>query len=991
MRKWLVIGVAFCLLFLAGAVLWPLGSTPPRPAEPVAAPRVLPDFESIEVSSGTSEGLTLTGRVLDSGGRPVADAEVSLAASAQKTLTSVRCETCGQALLACPARESALHAWDFFEQAHGFLNARASVRTDAQGRFRFEHLAGVSFSVWARAPGFGAAMRERAAPGEPVELFLPAARRLTGQVVDDAGRGVAGARVHAVSRKVPLPSEAVTGPEGTFTLEGLGEGPFYVLASARGFLPAVAPLVEAGAREVRLRLEPARTLEVHVTREGQPAEATVRLEADHLARAAKTEGGVVRFDNLYPDSLVVSAEAGLYGAAPRGLTLGERLTQVTLELEEAGTLMVTVVDDTGQPVPSPRLALRTTRGNDAIQTQKPATGALVQFGPLAVGDYVLEGKAPGFHDAQLPAHVKPGETALELEMARATVVAGHVLDQYGRPAPNVSVLVQPTGDTVLADAEGHFSIAVPSPGLYELHAHHSEWGGGQVKVTAPTEDAKLELEPRAALEVTVMAEGRRVEGADVVLWVENQGIFRSDSPSGSDGVVPMRGLPPGSYSLVATHPDYVASERQSVRVEDGQTQRVTVTLESGAALSGDVVDTEGQPVSGASVSVLPRVSEPVTTDARGHFEMRALKAGRPYLVEARHANYDQRERVQGEPGGPPLRLTMTARPTFRGRVVEEDGQPVRRYRLDEHEVSSADGRFELPLAAAGDRLIVSVEAQGHEPLMVDKPAEPRDLGDLVLKKAPVVTGLVREEGAGPVADAVVGCDACEDSVMTGPDGRFSLPSPSFVSTFNVTARKGRLSASVSTSREGKALELVLKPATRLSGTVYLPSGAPAAGIQVEGVSADRGEAVSFVTGPDGRYSVDVAPGSYRFSLGSAGEFSGEVTLLARVGDAARRLDIGPSPGSASLTVRLPVTPEGMGKALWLISGDVRSAGNPPRELLRADYGQLVYQPRAESITLRGLPPGRYTLVWASLHENEEQAPVLRSVQLPSQAEVVLGP
>ncbi|WP_434379986.1 carboxypeptidase regulatory-like domain-containing protein [Melittangium boletus] len=989
MRKWLVIAVASFLVFIAGAVLWPVSpaQAPAVVREPAA--RVLPSFESVEVSSGSAEGLTLTGRVLDPAGRPVADAEVSLAASAQKTLTSVRCDECGLALLACPARESALHAWDFFEQAHGFLHAKAHVRTDAQGRFRFEHLAGVSFSVWARAEGFGAAMRERAAPGEPVELFLPAPRSISGQVVDESGRGLAGARVHAVSRKVPLPSEGVTGPDGSFVLSGLGEGPFYVLASAPGFLPTVEPQVEAGARVLRMRLEPSRTLEVRVTRQGQPASARVRLKADHLLREAQAERGVVRFESLYPDALVVSAESGAWGAAPRAVTLSERLTQVTLELEEAGALLVTVVDEAGQPVPTPQLVLRTARGNDVIQAQKASTGALVQFGPLALGDYVLEGRAPGFQDAQLPARIKPGETTLELEMVRATVIAGHVLDQYGRPAPNVSVLVQPTGESVLADGEGHFAVSVPSPGLYSLHAHHSEWGGGQVKVTAPTEDAKLELEPRASLEVTVTSEGRRVEGADVVLWVEGDGIFRSDSSSGSDGLVPMRGLPPGTYAMVAMHPDYQPSERRTVEVLDGQTQKVTVSLDAGKALRGEVVDTQGQPVAGASVSVLPRTSAAVTTDAQGRFEVRALKPDRPYLVEARHASYDQPERVQGTAGGESVRVVLKARELYRGRVVSRDGGLVRRFRVDEHEVTSADGRFELPLSAAGDRLIVSVEAAGFEPLMVDKPARPTELGELVLERAPVVTGLVREEGGGPVADAVVGCDACEDSVMTGPDGRFSLPSPSFVSKFNVSARKGRLSASVSAAREeGRALELVLKRATRLSGVVYQANGTPAAGVQVEGVNADRSEPLSFVTGPDGRYGVDVAPGSYRFAMGGR-DFAGEPALLVQVGESEQHLDFGPAPGTSSLTVRFAQVERG--KALWVIAGDVSGVKDPPRELMRARYGQLLYQPRGDRLTLQGFPPGRYTVIWSNFHADAEQGTLVRTVQLPTSADVVLGP
>ena len=41
-------------------------------------------------------------------------------------------------------------------------------------------------------------------------------------------------------------------------------------------------------------------------------------------------------------------------------------------------------------------------------------------------------------------------------------------------------------------------------------------------------------------------------------------------------------------------------------------------------------------------------------------------------------------------------------PVFRGRVVSE-GRPVKHFRVDDHEVDSADGRFELALPATEER------------------------------------------------------------------------------------------------------------------------------------------------------------------------------------------------------------------------------------------------------------------------------------------------
>ncbi|RKG64261.1 carboxypeptidase regulatory-like domain-containing protein [Corallococcus sp. CA054B] len=990
MRKWVFITAA-AVLALAAIVLGPRWGAPAaRPVSPVSASSIrqgMPAFNAVAVSSGAQEGLTLTGRVLDGNGRPVADAEVSLAASAERTLADVRCDECGLALLACTAHETALHTRAFFEQQQGFLTARATVRSDVEGKFRFEHLAGVSFTVWARSAGLGVALKDRAAPGEAVELYLPPLRSITGTVVDDSGQARPGARVRAVSRKVPLPFEAVAGAGGAFTLSGLGEGPFYVLADAEGFQPAVAQHVEADSQPLRLKLTPSRTLEVRVLRDGAPAAATVRLRGDHLTREehAKAEGGPVRFNGLYPDEVVVTAEAPGFGSAPRTLTLSQRVTQVTLVLEAAGRLLVTIVDEEGQPVPNPQLLLRTVAG-DLIRRDAVPTGALAELGPLAPGEYVLEGQAEGFTAAQLPARVAPGETPLELELAKATVISGQVIDEYGRPAAGVSVLVQPTGGVVNAGEDGHFTAQVPMPGLYTLHAHHSEWGGGSVQASAPATDVTLSLEAKAGADVTVTSGGRRVEGADVTMWADPENIFRSDRPSGPDGVVPMRGLPPGTYQLVASHPEYLPSSPRPVTVQDGAKQQVTVELEAGAQLTGDVVDEDGQPVVGAAMSVAPRVAEPTQTDSSGHFEFRALRPDRTYVVEARHASYEPMERPQGKPGGPPVQVKMRRRTTFRGRVVDDSNQPVRRFRVDEHDVNSPDGRFELPLSTAGDRLIVAVDAAGYEPQVVDRPATPQDMGDIVLVKAPSVSGRVRDASGGAVPDAVVTCDVCDGSVLSGPDGNFTLASPPFVPRFTVSARKGKVSGTQEVPRGSTApVELTLKPATHLTGRVYLADGKPAAGAQVEGLNADRSETVSLITGADGSYSADLSPGNYRFVVGGRG--TGQPAVVVRVAGTDMTLDLGPVPGTGSVTVL--IQPE-RGKALWVVPGDVGTVGNPPTELLRSPFAQLVYQPMSERVVVQGLRPGRYTLVWGYFHaEMPGAGPVVRSVDVPTQGEVSL--
>ena len=981
-RLWFIILGVLVTVLVAGFLLWPQDIEPvvETPVEPP------PQFQAVEVrATGGQQGLTLTGVVKEPGGKPVADAEVFLAASSQPSLTGLRCGVCSERLLSCHAHETARAVATLLEGRKGEQQPALTVRSDAQGKFRFEQLAGTSFTVWGRAVGFGDGVKERAAPGDPVELFLPLPRSLTGRLRDESGLPVLGT-VRVTSRRLTRVVETTSDPEGRFSFEGLGEGPFAVSAVAPGRLPALEDEAEAGGDPVVLTLQAPRRLEVRVVSNGKPIDAFLSLQGDHLTRQLEAKAGFRSIDELYAGELMVSAVAGELSTVPQRVTLSAAVTQITLTLERGGTIAVTVLDDSEQPVVNPTLELLT-RGHEKVNKRKAQTGELVVFGPLGVGEYQLRVTADGYQPTTVPVQVKPGETPIAITMTKGTVISGRVIDEYGRAAPGVSVLVTPTGDSIIADGEGRFVAPVPSPGLYELHAHHSDWGGGDVKVQAPKEGVELQLEPRAGAEITVSAGGRRVEGASVTLF-HSKGNFRSDRTSGADGVVLMRGLPQDTYTLVATHPDYLPSERQPLSLRDGDLLRVNAELKAGAKIVGQVVDTLGTAIPGVSVAVLPRGAEPAVSDAQGQFSLSPLRPNTTYVLRVAQKGFDQLDRVSAKPGGEPVRLVLRRQPTFRGRVLG-DGQPLKNFRVDEHEVTSADGRFELPLPATEDRVIVSIEAPGYEPMMADRPKNP-ELGDFDLDRAPQVTGIVRDEGWAPVVDAVVSCDSCEQSVLSGQDGRFALGKPAFQREFTVVAKKGRRTATKTVSDGAlQGLELLLKPGVKLSGLAYLPNGTPAAGMEIAGVNVDRGESVSVVTNADGTYSMDVAPGIYRFMLSLPSvqtQSEDPPAVIAEISGSEARLDFGPVPGLGTLTVRLAPKP---GYALWLLRGDVRAVGNPPMELLRSTWAQLVYQPQGDRVTLGALAPGRYTLIWASFHAAVQGGPIIVPVSVPAGSEVTL--
>lgn len=100
-------------------------------------------------------------------------------------------------------------------------------------------------------------LERRGAPTE-LTLRLSEGRALSGRVVDDRGRGVAGARVGSSDDGGGF---VVADDEGRFELGGLGDAPVNVFATAEGFAPRHLRALRTGSANVEIRLEKPASLE----------------------------------------------------------------------------------------------------------------------------------------------------------------------------------------------------------------------------------------------------------------------------------------------------------------------------------------------------------------------------------------------------------------------------------------------------------------------------------------------------------------------------------------------------------------------------------------------------------------------------------------------------------------------------------------------------------------------------------------------------------
>ncbi|MBL8842002.1 MAG: sigma-70 family RNA polymerase sigma factor [Planctomycetes bacterium] len=293
------------------------------------------------------------------------------------------------------------------------------------------------------------------------------------------------------------------------------------------------------------------------------------------------------------------------------------------------------------------------------------------------------------------------------------VVTGRVLDAAGAPLPGAEVSASYADVQVACDAAGEYRLRACSswqrwqvmawaPGFAEAH--------GQVELRGPGSTATLDfrLHPHFAVAGTVRDEaGRPIAGASV------RAVRHRRPPAVSDaqGQYELVGLDPQvpQQEVLAEHPDY-ATLVVGVRPE-GETTRLDLVLQSGAAVAGVVQDGDGQPLAGALLWIgsARYLTGAPTTRSRddGTFEFLHVPAGEVPLGASADGWPDATMRLVVP--APPQRLDgvvvrFGAGRFLAGVVVDETGAPIAGATVaasrdgsmfDRSTRSDADGSFRL--------------------------------------------------------------------------------------------------------------------------------------------------------------------------------------------------------------------------------------------------------------------------------------------------------
>ncbi len=265
-------------------------------------------------------------------------------------------------------------------------------------------------------------------------------------------------------------------------------------------------------------------------------------------------------------------------------------------------------------------------------------------------------------DRELLAHLRQRRQALRAQSTSppGCALEGSVTDLEGSPVPNAIVAlvadsVQASAlnqHSVRSDTEGRWSsgpldgpeflVSVTAPGYLAATTVRRCDAGGGVDILLTRGGTRL----RGVVEDLT---GGPVEGAS--LWIlpttgnPNAAVSTTTEEDGSYDVSVL----PDRYTLLASHPDYVLSARQSVLSADEAAE--DFVLLPGASIEGVITErTTGLPVEGASVTTSWSVQEtmrsntpaarvfasilPAVSDADGRYRLNGLPPG-PVRVTAR--------------------------------------------------------------------------------------------------------------------------------------------------------------------------------------------------------------------------------------------------------------------------------------------------------------------------------------------------------------------
>ena len=513
-----------------------------------------------------ARGWTLTGQVIDAQtGLPIGDAEVSVS-----------------------PRALGLHS--------------RQVRSDRAGGFELSGVVGVDQNLYVEADGYvsvGPLLQREDEPS--MTIRLERACTIEGRVVDERGRPIEGALVHALGEGEPRAAPA-TSPDSL----GVTFGP-------------VPPISESGNGTLAFAQE-----------------------------ASTGPGGDFRLTGLAPGSYAIAASHEEFAPAESEavqLRPGTTRADVGIVLRSGGELAGRVVDERGNGLEGIPVELR-------APAERLPRISVTAFD----GSFSFRGVRGEVSVTALPYDLPPArasvamgdEARVRVELALSSTLYtlhGRVVDERGIGVSGALVTVSSTSPSApirrsaKSDVDGTFSVpALPGP-PFALDAEHPAFSPTQISEIESLDEIRVVMSAGVTLLGEVLDDWTGDGLVDVRVRID--GPITLDTLTRRDGSFVFPRSPTGTYEITFVHTDYESQSRRVVleppRYVDRPQQLDPIRLEPGGTVEGEVLDARREPVPNAEVTWgdPPRWDCASQSDSRGAFRLRGVPAGSVWIT-ARH-------------------------------------------------------------------------------------------------------------------------------------------------------------------------------------------------------------------------------------------------------------------------------------------------------------------------------------------------------------------
>ncbi|HEY3803935.1 MAG TPA: carboxypeptidase regulatory-like domain-containing protein [Kofleriaceae bacterium] len=770
---------------------------------------------------------------------------------------------------------------------------------------------------------------------------------IAGTIRDEAGKPIAGARVCADASTTDLPYELVRDPRctmtdarGVYQLADLYAAEYSVAAMARQYLPTrftPDPDDELGLFELRAG-ERKSGVDIVLVRGGVEvtgvvsdisggpiAHASVRaidMERNELWPALETDDAGKFSLWVKPGYVQVSAVADGY-ADDRELARAPGTVEVLLTPESS--LAGTVVDAATNP---PVAGITVSAGGEMHESSDITDDE---------GHFHVTGLAPGRYDLSARSPHGYGRSDGSSGVGFGQHVTGVVVKLY--PAVQISGRVVEPGDkrvtckqsqlslsqaepsrwlSATRDADGSLHVDGVLPGTYEVAASCSGFvARDKYPPIAITDHDVTHLEwdvdSGAELRGRVLTKsGAPVDGATIyaqsVGGSMNGPDASHDGTSRKDGSYHLEGLKQGSYKLSVTAEQSTsppAGWTIEVRAATVDQDLVVDEIKTGA-IKGVVVDADGNPVSGASISA-SFAGWPTTSAADGSFMLDGVGIGEQ-RVTARRGNGVLRkpgttdDAKHGEPvtvvagQTASVRLVVDSRSAaIKGTCVDPDGNPITdayvtavresdaagsqqssvgetRWSWDNKPtLAGTDGSFEIGELSPG-AYSVRAERKGGGEAIAEHVAAGTSIS-LVFKPTAQLDGFVHRDGSAPeeiaitLRDDKTGFSRDEEFFRTG--GSFTihdLPAGHFTLSASAGDGKKQITIDLADGEHKTGVDIQLDRLVTVTGRIVeLGTTTPVAGMDMlaelgasDGIPI-RTHGNDHITDETGRFTLDNIP------------------------------------------------------------------------------------------------------------------------------------